>query len=312
MKIERKLSVIIFILLLVIIFGSLIQFLYIEDGYNNIKHNTKYYNFCIEYLDENMKQSAIENYPDFAQFATDEECKEITQFKTTSDSAFSLYIDSLITGLNAYIIPFMLPLIITIPFIYIISKKFRSKDIKDYILRKKYKYYVKDIFKLAYKNIWFVPFMIALLFILCFLITKNINPEAGIYFGRADPILITKYNNIYFYIIYLIILFLNIGIYINIGLTILSKNKNFVVSYVETFIVIYLYLCINAIILGNLFQKHFNISAEYFNLFNIYSFTYINNVYIYLIINFINYIITFLVAKYNYKDKEKLIMMCEK
>ena len=92
----------------------------------------------------------------------------------------------------------------------------------------------------------------------------------------------------------------------------MSKNKNFVVSYVETFIVIYLYLCINAIILGNLFQKYFNISAEYFNLFNIYSFTYIDNVYIYLIINFINYIITFLVAKYNYKDKEKLIMMCEK
>ncbi len=310
----------IYIILILIIILSWINYRFLEDGRENQIYDHKYFQICKEYskIDKNDIQKFEQKYiKEFDKdFKVDDNfvdyCNKITKYKTSTYSAFYLFENIMFDRFMSILFPFFVPLLILFPIIYELSKRFNSKEVKNYLLRDNYKNYIKNIFKTAYKDIWILPTILIVIFGICCLVTRNLNPEADINLMLIDSTMKTLYNNPIFYISYIIIIVLNLGIYINIALTILSKNKNFIVSLIESFLIIYILWFVSEVIIGLFFQNNLNILTNYFNLLTIYSWRNTENILLYLTTNLSWYLLTLLIALLSYKNKEKFIHMCEK
>ncbi len=228
-------------------------------------------------------------------------------------SFYLYYNDLLRNGIASYIFPYFIPLLVIFPITYKLSEEFRSKYIKNYLQRKEYKEYIKNIIKRSYKYILIVPILLLSFAVVAAICSKfNFDPRYDIALSRLSSEIGTYYNKPFFYISYILIILFNIGIYINIGLIILRKNKNFFVALIESFVAIYIFLCFTFIIIGLGIQKIFNIPAESLNLLEIYTWSNINNISLYLIVNVIYFIVSFTLVVIAYKNKEKFIKECEK
>lgn len=235
----------------------------------------------------------------------------INEYKPGS---FYLYYNYLLrNGVSSFIFPFFVPLLVIFPIIYKLSEEFRSKYIKNYLQRNEYKEYIKSIIKKSYKYILIIPILLLSFAVVASIYSKfNFDPRYDIALSRLSGEIGVHYNNPYFYISYVLIILLNMGIYINIGLIILRKNKNFFVALIESFVAIYVFLCFTFIIIGLGVQNIFNASAESLNLLEIYTWSNINNISLYLIVNVIYFIVSFTLVVIAYKNKEKFIKECEK
>lgn len=300
----KKFNLFIFIyysLILFIIFFSIFNFLILKDGYNNLSISKETYDNCKIMI--NDKHINSDDY---------EYCYELLSFETPTSSSFYFFESILTEGIMGVIFPYFVPFIVIFPLVFILSKLNSSKFVKIYTLRKTYKKFIKRIYLNAYKNIFIIPLFIVLLFVICMVITKNLNPRADIHFMLLGNDLINLYNSTFFYIIYILILILNMGIYTNIALFIISKNKNFLVTLIESYLSIYIIWCVSEILLGISFQKYFNIKATYFSLLNIYRWRNTDNIMLYFIINTFWFILTLVLSIYGFKNKEKYLIMCEK
>ena len=307
---SSKVSLIMYIILILYYAFFWYNVLIIHDGKRNQQWNKEHYYACTNYLSTDViseKENIISKYNYLG--INDEICKNITQYDTLSDSAFNTF--SEFFAEENFLFPFFIPVIVLLPFIYLISKELKNKMVKNYILRNKYNEYIEYIFKTAYKNIFTVPVIVLITFLISYILSDgNINPKADIGMHYILPN-ISFLNNPLFIPIYILTLFLGVGLYINIGLIILSKNKNFIVSILESELVIFLVWAFVFIIFGNIF-KHIGVNPSNFNLLSIYEWGEINNMYLYFALNLLLFILSYFVAKYSFKNKEKLILMCEK
>jgi len=311
---DKKLKIIFIIIIAMLFIFSSVSFLIYEDGYRNMNMSKEYFNFCKKYLNSSREEKEkLELTYGEIYGLTNEDCIDITKYDVPSNSAFYIYLHIIENGISSIVIPFFIPAIIIFPYVYIITKKFRSGEIKNYLLRDNYKNYIKRIFKISYSNIMILPLILIVIFLFCCFLTKNINPLADIHSMTLDPniAIFNNYKNPIYYIIYILIVILNVGMYNNVALIITSKNKNFLSSYIESFLIIYIIWCISEIIIGNAFQKFFNIGAGNFSLLNIYKWSSVNNITAYLIINLTWYILTLIISIHCYKNKEKIVEMCE-
>ena len=176
--------------------------------------------------------------------ATLEEKKEIEKDITFSNEicdalineykpkSFYLYYNYLLkNGVASFIFPYFIPLLVIFPIVYKLSEEFRSKYIKNYLQRKDYKEYIKSIIKRSYKYILIIPILLLSFAVVAAICSKfNFDPRYDIAFSRLSSEIGTYYNKPFFYISYILIILFNMGIYINIGLIILRKNKNFFVA----------------------------------------------------------------------------------
>lgn len=305
-------KIVIFFNLLVILFFCLqfCSYYFFENGGRNISIHKQKYNICKEYVNGNEDEKIlIKKKYDEDNF---DDCDEIVFFDNSSPSAISIY-SNILTGNNisTLIFPYFIPIIILFPFVYKLSKEFKDRQIKNYILRNTYKNYVKKIFSVAYSNLYLIPSIIAIIFIVSYILSGHLDPRSDIYFHF---ITISKelVLNPAFYLFYMIIIVLNFGFYTNIGLFVLSKKKNFVIALIESFLLIYFIWIINELFICNLLGNLFNVNALNFSLLNIYTWNSITRIDIIFMFNLCVYIITLVLAIMSYKDKEKFIQNCEK
>ena len=264
---------------------------------------------CIKYKNANLEEKKeIEKDITF----DNEICTAlINEYKPGS---FYLYYNYLLrNGVSSFVFPFFIPLMVIFPIVYKLSEEFRSKYIKNYLQRNEYNEYIKSIIKRSYKYILIVPILLLSFAVVASICSKlNFDPRYDIAFSRLSSEIGTYYNKPFFYISYILIILFNMGIYINIGLIILRKNKNFFVALIESFVAIYVFLCFTFIIIGIGIQKIFNISAESINLLEIYTWSNISNIGLYLLVNIVYFVVSFILVIIVYKNKEKFIKECEK
>lgn len=264
---------------------------------------------CIKYKNANLEEKKeIEKDITF----DNEICTAlINEYKPGS---FYLYYNYLLrNGVSSFVFPFFIPLMVIFPIVYKLSEEFRSKYIKNYLQRNEYNEYIKSIIKRSYKYILIVPILLLSFAVVASICSKlNFDPRYDIAFSRLSSEIGTYYNKPFFYISYILIILFNMGIYINIGLIILRKNKNFFVALIESFVAIYVFLCFTFIIIGIGIQKIFNIPAESINLLEIYTWSNISNIGLYLLVNIVYFVVSFILVIIVYKNKEKFIKECEK
>lgn len=282
----------------------------LHNGKENQQWNKDHYYACKEYIsttDPEEKDKIISKY--YYLRINDTSCIEEVKYDTPTDSTYNTYEEFFDECSLIFI--FFSPLIILIPFLYLITREMKNKIIKNYCIRNSYKNYTKHIFKTAYKNIFTIPLMVILTFIISYYLSDgNMNPAADIGFNYVLPNT-TFIDKPGFPIIFILILFLNAGLYINIGLIVLSKEKNFLVATLESELIIFLIWCFSIIGFGNFF-KRYGINPDNFNLLSIYDWSGIDNMYIYILVNVFMFLVTLLIAIKSYKNKEKIILMCEK
>ncbi len=284
-----------------IMFLSTNTSIYKDYDYEKIK--------CSEYVKlDGVERKNNSDYEDF----NDEMCKIVLDKNESPYSFFLAFRQFIEGGIFQFIFPFFVSIIIFIPLVYKLSLELDSNYIKYYLLREKYKCYVFDLIKKAYKYIFIILLML-LLIIIVSLIKSNFNMDA-----RLDVYLMYLSEEALFfenpinYIIYIVIVILNLLVYSNIALIVLRNNhKNYLISLTECFLVTYMYLCFTFIVIGSQTSVYLGIIPEQINLFEIFTWTQITNPLLFLIVNIIYYIISLFVVLLMYKNKEKIIMKCE-
>lgn len=284
----------------------------LQDGATNQKMSYEHYSICERYLssNENERIQIIKEYG--SMYGIDvQECEKLTSYKTTTHSTYNIFETFLIT--DNYLFPFFVPLVVIIPFLYVLSKEFKSKYIKNYCMRASYKEYKRHIFKTSYQNIFVIPVVIGITFLISYIISNgNINPIADQGLNYVLPDIVLFLDSKLFWLFYVLVLLAGIGLFINVGVIVLSKNKNFIIALIESELIIFLIWCFSEICLGLIGSNIFNIDPGNFNLLSIYNWNGVTNMYIYTLLNIVLYIISLIIAILSYKNKEKIIIMCEK
>lgn len=278
---------------------------YIETYESNKK-------MCMEYL--NLSDSDRDKYDkEYPGLYTISECNYIVNTNQKNVSFFFVYDKIFDSIIIKFVFPLFVPIVLLYPVIYRLSSELNSCFIKYYLLRRKYRDYIFHLIKTAYKNI--MPILIiVLIFILGAAIKSdfNFNPKLDIYSKFIDDTSLLFYNDNINYIRYFAIIILNLLFYVNIGLIVLrNNNKNTIISFIESFLIIYIWWCFTFIVLGKFLNNNFGIMQEQINIMEIYRWHGILDGKIYLIINAIYYIISFAIVLLLYRNKEKLIMKCE-
>lgn len=269
-------------------------------------------NDCKEYL--NFSDNQREQFDlKYINLYTIEKCDYIVNSNDKSNSFFLIFESMINSSIFQFIFPFFIPILLLYPIILKLSAELRSNYPKYFFLRKTYNQYIFHLFKKSYKYIFVI------LFILCYLIIYsavksnfNFNPRYDIAMGFISSDSMMFYNNSINYVIYFVVIILNLFSYINIALIILRQNnKNFLITYIESFLAIYLWWCITFIVIGKITTKMFNVSNESINILEIYTWNGITDANIFLIVNIIFYVFTLIVTLLAYKNKEKFIIKCE-
>lgn len=269
------------------------------------------YALCDTYLSsstQEQKDKIINENKDFV--INDEICSQYASYGVLPNSAYNVF-DEFFIG-ERLLFPVFIPIIVLLPFIYMTSNEFKNKIIKNYCLRGSYKEYVKYLFKRAYKSIFFVPIIIVITFLISFIVAKgnmDITADVGLNFVLPN---MSFMNNNLFPVIYFITLLLGLGLYINVGLIVQSRTKNFIIALIESELFIFFIWCYSYIIMGNMGNHYFHINPDNFNLMNLHNWAGVDNMYVYFGYNLVLFIITLIPAICSYINKEKLINMCER
>ncbi len=271
-------------------------------------NDTKYQEVCNIYLNsDTLTKEQLVKQNNWLTL-NDKYCNAVVKKDSKSISVYLVYTWFIESGLFN---PITIPLILLIPIVYLISKEFKSETIKNYLLRDNYKKYVFRLFAKSYKFIFIIPIIMVIFYIVSLNLSEfnyNYLMDMGLNHLSIDAPVESKT----FFITYLIIILLNMGIYANIGLTILRKNKNFFTALVESFIVVNLFWLISFVFIGIFVQKITGIWAESINVMEIYTWNMVTDEKLFLIVNVIYYLISLFIALLAYRNKEKLIIMCER
>lgn len=207
------------------------------------------------------------------------------------------------------------PLIIALAVLGTIHTQFSSGMFENYLLRKKYKDYLKDNYKIVLKSALIMPITLIIIFAISSILSgfnfnlNNVDNTLSVYSKW-------KYENfiIYSIIICLIQFFISL-LYANISLCCLKQNRNkivaIVMSYVGFIIVnIFIYVILYAVFLKKILGL--KELTDYFNIAGYWFFNGDSNPIISLIIAFLLQIISFIVVAKKFKNKEKLVLAYEK
>ncbi len=297
---------VLFIIYYVLCWGKLVK-----DTKEGQSWENKQYSLCETYLSsatQSEKEKLIKKNKDFD--LNDDECNKYVSYGSPPNSTYNTFDEFFIE--ESFLFPVFIPIIVIFPFVYIISREFKNKVITNYCLRENYRQYIKYIFKTAYKNIFFIPIIIAITFLISFIVSGgNMNPAADIGFNYVLPNLLFIDNKA-FPFIYFLTLFLGMGLYINIGLIVQSRTKNFIIALLESELFIFFIWCFSIIVFGNIGNYYFEINPDNFNLMNLYTWSGIDNMYVHLGFNIVLFIVTLFIAVRSYANKEQLINMCER
>lgn len=288
-RISRKLYILSFLLLFILSFFSLFQYInthnHIVSGY--IKLQKKY-----ECYSDNLENEEI--------------CQQLLKaennsrkFDSTQNLFFSLFNDYALS----YLINFAI-LVVIIPSLYVLHKKIHSGFLKNEFMRMSYKSFLKKNLFECYMGAFIIPIVAILLFGICFLISKHFDLNIGL----MEPVYKAEYmTSFFFYVLFFVNILLHSIFYISIGLFYIKKYKSFLISILASFFTFYASEILLSIILGHfIFNKLLGFKYMYdtLSLLNLFCYYGLNHYYDYFIFSIILSLSSVILIYYFYYQKE--------
>ncbi len=204
--------------------------------------------------------------------------------------------------------------VISIPVLYNVCRIFRNKHLIYELTREDYKKFKKTLFKKSYFNSMILVLSILIVFIITTIYCKGFstNPIIGEYFIGGE----IKYSmSPIFYIFTVLYRVLVAGmIYTNFSLIVARKNHNFYIANILSYL---LFIGTEAVLEGlgdYIFYEFFHIDSMiiFINMINVFNLNLGKGIIaLYLPLTII-LIVTSIIVYLKYRNKEKLIIDCEK
>lgn len=207
------------------------------------------------------------------------------------------------------------PLLIAFVVIGMLSSEFTSGNFKNYLLRENYNEYLKKTYKSVIKVAFIMPMSLIVIFIISCFFTRfnfdysNVSRSLAVYNEW-------KYNNFIVYgISVCIIQFLISLLYINIAIFCIYRNKSKIVTVIMSYLVfilvyIFIYIVVYIFIINRVLG--FKELTDYFNIIGYWFFDNGPNFISIIPLAFLFYLISFLVVRKIYKNKESMVLAYEK
>lgn len=128
------------------------------------------------------------------------------------------------------VVYFMLPFLTIASSLYIVSKRFRSGEVKNSLTRESYNSYMKSILKDAYKSVIIFPFVFIFTLIISYMISGTFNVNT---LGLASFDIEYLNNPLLFIISYFLNTIFISFYWVNIALFIVPDTRNYIVSVIE-------------------------------------------------------------------------------
>lgn len=215
------------------------------------------------------------------------------------------------------IVQFIYPLLLIILGTLSLHKKIHSGFFKNILTRQNFKKYLKTEYFNSCKASLLIPILILITFVFsCFITNFNFDLNSLDYGSLVSPqpVVRTLSSEVLLVITMTINLFIVSLSCINIGIIFVKNNKNFIVSSILSYLVIIIYQIIAEIIVGPILSNIFN-NNFFANGLSLFSFWYYDtgvtsfNMFVYAMFLLI---VSFLLVKRTYKNKEDVIIYAEK
>lgn len=203
-------------------------------------------------------------------------------------------------------------LIVIIPPMIQICKMLRNKYIMNSNLRESYKDFIKKMLFTAYKYLWILP-VLAIISMLPLLFSYTLTPEYSTLYGLGWSTNLIHYP-VLFIFLYLLNVVIVSMIYVNISLVVARFQQKFipcvVLSYIWFFAIeIFLETVVRVIILQRMFYSELGMI---FNIMDVFGFNDMFGISTLFIVNISFLVVSFISVYLAYRDKEKLVIRCEK
>ncbi len=221
-------------------------------------------------------------------------------------NVYDMYHDTTIEGFGKYSI--VIWLFLLIPALIPISRFLKNECIKNECTRDSFKNIKKRLWKKYYKYSFVFPAVVIFSFLICFLYKRTIPTHAE--YWNPETI---KYPMLFF-ITYLLNIWIHCMLYLNIGLIVVRKYHHYFVSLMLSFLAILGLEVILEVGFGWIIVTLI-LHADYSVIFNIMNMMTFNDTCGFatcMIVPTIVMIFTSIMVYLCYRNKEKLIMDCEK
>lgn len=212
------------------------------------------------------------------------------------------------------LLPFI-PLLIIAMGIRKLYKEMKSGIFRNIILIKGYHYYIIQSVKQVVKYSLFIPVIIIIIFILSLLYTKSLDYTSSLNLNMNYMDAKYFHNIELFLSNYLIVLILNAIFWLNLGLIVLKKSRNYVISIVFSYILYLGYSIIAEILSGFIFPNIPILNSinlyNYMKPGNIWGYDGINSLMSMLFYSIILVLISSVVVFFKYRKKESVIIANE-
>lgn len=203
---------------------------------------------------------------------------------------------------------------IAIPGLNYICSYFKNGIMKNEIQRKSYRSLLTKVLKESYKTVFILPIILSVAMLVCILYTNTFNPEYALGHSSIGWSASTVANPVVFIVLYIIATILYSTLYINICLCVVRKFHNYFVAIILSFLVLigleaFLEIGINTILFGIVLKSDLGFV---FNIVNIFNFSDSHGLFYTIFIPLFFVILSFIVLYFMYKDRESLLIDCEK
>lgn len=295
---KNKLAVVIIIVISIIILFS------VNSVLKDVEKSNAYRVQLIQQCKKNVENKSLdEGYIKM--------CKEVIENENIKIDFYTIFSELLVWKIHYFnAIAF---LIITIPTLFNICKILKNKHILNSLTRENYNSFIKKYLKTAYKYIWILPF-IALFAIFLIGINSTFSPEYSIKFSTIVWSKELISNPVTFIILYILNIIFYSFTFVNIALIIARKQHKYIPCVILSYIFyigieLFLEIGLNMLVSNIIFKSDFGII---FNIMNLFMFNDVFGVSTLLLFSFIVMLISFIFVYFMYRNKEKLIIDCEK
>lgn len=203
--------------------------------------------------------------------------------------------------------------IIAIPTINKLYSYFQNNVLNNYLCRESYNSFIIKFIKKSYSYSWILPSLAGVLIIICSLYT-TFDPTYAVYSNSSIWTSNIIYKPILFVFLYLFNIFIYSLSYANLCLIVLRKNHNLVKSIILSILLfvgleLFFELFVNLLLFNRVLHSEI---GNLFNIMNIFTFNDVFGISKLMIFSILFYLLTFGIVIFVYKDKENLIIDCEK
>lgn len=305
-KIKFKDKAFLPMLILFILIGFVISITGCIEYKDNQKSLIDYHNQLIEDCNKTKDEDKSE---EDLKLCNNLRSSDLSQYDTNSADAYEGFI---FEKLRTYLNEFIIIAIVVIGSSYYITKYLRNRIIINDMIRENYKIIIKKLFMSTWKYALLIPIMLCITFMIIFIFFKQFQVSSDITAFYRFEETIFENNLILYFIVILVQSFLLSLIYTNINLIVSRKEHNYILSVIKTYLLIVGIEIFFEAVITNLLYKFNSGFGHNLNIINIYSYSPSSDGMIHMFVLLGILAVSFIPLFLSYKNKEKLIIDCEK